>query len=87
VVGLGRKNIIIGRGNNYFHFTYVGNNAYAQVLAAEALIKASRSTEPIPEDIRMDGEAFVVTNDDPWKFWGFARALAIASGFEVDETK
>jgi sterol-4alpha-carboxylate 3-dehydrogenase (decarboxylating) len=87
MIGLGRKNLIIGGGNNVFDFTYAGNNAYAQVLAAETLIKASQSAEPIPEDMRVDGEAFVVTNDEPWKFWGFARALAIGSGFEVDETK
>ncbi|KAF2469383.1 sterol-4-alpha-carboxylate 3-dehydrogenase [Lindgomyces ingoldianus] len=87
MVGLGRKNVIIGSGTNQFDFTYVGNNAYAQMLAAAALVRASTSKEPIPDDERVDGEAFVVTNDEPWPFWEFARALAVAAGYTVDRTK
>lgn len=73
----------MGSGKNFFDFTYVGNNAYAQVLAASALVRASESEQPIPEDQRVDGEAFVVTNDEPWPFWDFARALAVAAGYKV----
>lgn len=87
MVGLGAKNVIIGKGTNQFDFTYVGNNAYAQVLAASALVRASGSKDPIPEDQRVDGEAFVVTNDEPWPFWDFARALAVSSGHTVDRSK
>ncbi|KAF2875745.1 hydroxysteroid dehydrogenase [Massariosphaeria phaeospora] len=87
MIGLGRKNLVIGGGKNNFDFTYVGNNAYAQVLAAEALIRASNSQDSILHDARVDGEAFVVTNDEPWPFWEFARALALGAGYPVDTSK
>jgi len=83
---LGRKNIIIGSGNNLFDFTYVGNNAYAQVLTAEALVQ-SAAGESRPDDLRVDGEAFVITNDEHWKFWEFACVLAQAAGHNVDRSK
>lgn len=85
MIGTGRKNLIIGSGENIFDFTYVGNNAYAQVLAASALVHASKSEQPIPEDQRVDGEAFVITNDEPWPFWDFARALAVGAGHEIQK--
>jgi sterol-4alpha-carboxylate 3-dehydrogenase (decarboxylating) len=84
---LGRKNIIIGTGNNMFDFTYVGNNAYAQVLAAKALVKAATAGDQQPDHLRVDGEAFVVTNDEPWKFWEFVQALSHAAGYNVDRSK
>lgn len=87
MVEAGRKNIIIGNGKNKFDFTYVGNNAYAQVLAAAALIRAATLNEPIPEDSRVAGEAFVVTNDEPYPFWDFAHNIAIAVGHPVDRSK
>ncbi|KAF1993445.1 putative 3-beta hydroxysteroid dehydrogenase/isomerase family protein [Amniculicola lignicola CBS 123094] len=84
---LGRKNIIIGTGDNMFDFTYVGNNAYAHVLAAKALVKTATTADQQPDHLRVDGEAFVVTNDEPWKFWDFAVALSQAAGYKVDRTK
>lgn len=87
MIEAGRKNLIIGTGKNKFDFTYVGNNAYAQVLAATALMRASTLDEPIPEELRVAGEAFVITNDEPCPFWDFARDIAIAVGHQVDRSK
>jgi len=84
---LGGKNIIIGSGKNKFDFTYVGNNAYGQVLAAAALIRESTLDASIPPESRVAGEAFVITNDEPYPFWDFARDLAIGAGFAIDRTK
>jgi sterol-4alpha-carboxylate 3-dehydrogenase (decarboxylating) len=87
MAGLGARNLIIGRGENKFDFTYVGNNAYAQVLAAQALLRASNLPDTIDPSHRVEGEAFVITNDDPWPFWEFSRALAVAAGYTVDRSK
>ncbi|KAK2858451.1 hypothetical protein FQN49_004720 [Arthroderma sp. PD_2] len=79
----GRSKIQVGDGKNLFDFTYHGNAAYAQVLAAKALLKASSSSDLPPEDQRVDGEAFVVTNDEHVPFWSFTHAVAAAAGYAV----
>ncbi|PSN61595.1 hypothetical protein BS50DRAFT_680580 [Corynespora cassiicola Philippines] len=33
--------------------------------------------------MKIDGEAFVITNDDPWPFWDFTRAVRTAAGYSV----
>ena len=33
---------------------------------------------------RADGEAFLVTNDDPFHFWDFARAIWTAAGASIN---
>lgn len=38
---------------------------------------------PPPENERVDGEVFVVTNDEPWRFWDFVRAVGAAAGCGV----
>lgn len=80
----GKARLQIGNNSNLFDWTYVGNNVHAQLLAARALV---RSYEQPKRDAtsRVDGEAFVITNDEPWHFWTFTRALAAAAGFPVAE--
>jgi sterol-4alpha-carboxylate 3-dehydrogenase (decarboxylating) len=75
----GKGRLQIGDGSNVFDWTYVENNAYAQLLAARALL-GSYSAHPPAENARVDGEAFAITNDEPWRFWTFTRALAAAAG-------
>ena len=70
----------LGDNNNLFDFTYVRNIAYAHLLAAYALIATHESPEPIPDDEKVDGEAFIITNDQPVYFWDFARAVWKAAG-------
>ena len=77
----GRTNIQLGEDTAWVDLAYVGNVAYAHILAAEALYKMQRHT---PDDKRVDGEAFFVTNDEPYHFWGFARAVWTAAGDQSD---
>jgi sterol-4alpha-carboxylate 3-dehydrogenase (decarboxylating) len=75
----GRSKMQVGAGTNLFDWTYLGNAAHAHILAARILMETSVSSPP-PPDQRVDGEAFVVTNDEPWPFWNFSRAVSAAIG-------
>lgn len=58
------------------------NNAHAQLLVARALIRSYE--QPVPDrELKVDGEAFAITNDEPWHFWTFTRALAAAAVYPV----
>ncbi|KAL1953089.1 hypothetical protein VTO42DRAFT_3608 [Malbranchea cinnamomea] len=78
----------LGDNNNLFDFTYVGNVAYAHMLAAELLIATHKRVEAglaRPLDFeRVDGEAFNVTNDSPIYFWDMARAIWALMGRVVE---
>jgi sterol-4alpha-carboxylate 3-dehydrogenase (decarboxylating) len=78
----GRAKMQIGSGKNYFDNTYVKNLTHAQILVAEALLKASRA-DPLSHDMRVEGEAFLVTDDDPYTFPGYARLVAEFAGHPV----
>jgi sterol-4alpha-carboxylate 3-dehydrogenase (decarboxylating) len=67
----GRANVQMGDGTNLYDFVYVGNVADAHILAAKALLRAHERAPG--EDERVDGEAFHLTNDEPWLFWDFTR--------------
>lgn len=76
----GRTNVQVGNNENLFDFTYVENVAHAHLLAANALLTSSRlDTVPLDTE-RVDGEAFLITNDSPVYFWDFARAVWNAAG-------
>lgn len=76
----GRTGVQVGDNNNIFDFSYVGNVAYAHLLAARALLTTAASkTVPLDTE-RVDGEAFFITNDAPVYFWDFARAVWFAAG-------
>ena len=74
----GQTNFQIGDGTNLFDWTYVGNVAYAHLLAADALLN------DIPG---VEGEAFFITNDEPAPFWHFARAVWAAAGDTTEPSK
>ncbi|KAF2119851.1 C-3 sterol dehydrogenase/C-4 decarboxylase [Lophiotrema nucula] len=80
----GKNKIQIGDNSKLFDWTYVDNNAYAQILAARALLRSQ--LEPQPDDRKVDGEAFVITNDNPWPFWDFTRAVGAAAGYPVKKS-
>lgn len=80
----GKGRMQIGDNSNLFDWTYVGNNAYAQIITARALVR-SYVHPPKAESERVDGEAFAITNDEPWYFWTFTRALAAAAGYPIKE--
>jgi sterol-4alpha-carboxylate 3-dehydrogenase (decarboxylating) len=79
----GRSNIQVGDGANLFDFTYLGNAAYGHILAAEALSRTSALAVPPDANKRVDGEVFVITNDEPVPFWWFVRAVAKAAGHPI----
>lgn len=75
----GKAKMQIGKGNNLFDYTYISNHVDAQLLAANKLVLPN----PPEGDMKVDGEAFVITNDDPWPFWDFARAVGAGAGYPV----
>lgn len=80
----GKNRFQIGNGENLFDWTYVGNAAHAHILAAEKLLAASSSAK-ILDDMRVDGEAFFITNASPMRFWDFVRALGDAAGYPTEK--
>ncbi|KAL9072665.1 MAG: hypothetical protein Q9157_005018 [Trypethelium eluteriae] len=73
----GPTTVQLGANDNLFDFTYVANAAHAHLLAASALLATPRGANAtVPLDLeRVDGEAFVVTNDEPVYFWDFPREV------------
>ncbi|KAJ5354967.1 uncharacterized protein N7496_012179 [Penicillium cataractarum] len=69
----------LGDNDNLFDFTYVGNIAYAHMLAGHRLLATYDRYEsgqggPLEHE-RVDGEAFNITNDSPVYFWDVTRAM------------
>ncbi|KAJ4295703.1 erg26, C-3 sterol dehydrogenase [Collariella sp. IMI 366227] len=76
----GKNNVQVGENDNLFDFTYAENVAHGHLLAARALL-VTYASKTIPLDTeRVDGEAFIITNDSPVYFWDFARAVWAAAG-------
>lgn len=59
-----RTNVQIGNNLNLNDYTYVGNVAYAHILAAKRI-----------DNDGVAGEVFIITNDEPMYWWDFPRAL------------
>jgi sterol-4alpha-carboxylate 3-dehydrogenase (decarboxylating) len=59
-------------------WVYTSNVAQAHLLAAKALLDRFHTST----DMRVDGEAFFVTDDSPMRFWEFSRKVWIAAGDE-----
>jgi sterol-4alpha-carboxylate 3-dehydrogenase (decarboxylating) len=76
----GRTAFQVGSNHNLFDFTYVGNVSHAHLLAARLLL-ATHNAKTVPlNSERADGEAFIVTNDNPIYFWDFPRAIWALAG-------
>ena len=80
----GQTKFQIGNNTNLFDFTEVTNVAHAHHLAAAALLTTSDREDqgqaaPLDTE-RVDGEAFLITNDSPAYFWDFARTVWAAAG-------
>jgi sterol-4alpha-carboxylate 3-dehydrogenase (decarboxylating) len=85
---LGRSGKIkfqIGSGKNKYDLVYAGNAAEGHVQAAHMLLRASESDHAIPENERVDGEAFNMSNGEPWLFWGAARFVSTVAGYPINE--
>lgn len=75
----GKLKFQFGNGKNLFDWTFNENVIYAQFLAAQALLK-SHAQQP-PEDMRVAGEGFLITNDEHMSFWEFGRKIGDAAGY------
>lgn len=69
----------LGDNQNLYDFTYAGNIAYAHFLAAERLLGTSKRVaeggiQPLAHE-KVDGEAFMITNDTPVTFWDASHFL------------
>ncbi|KAI9368614.1 hypothetical protein BJX61DRAFT_208123 [Aspergillus egyptiacus] len=78
----------LGDNTNLFDFTYVGNVAYSHALAAFRLLVThkrieSGQSEPLDYE-RVDGEAFLITNDQPVYFWDLTHAAWALAGRVVE---
>lgn len=84
----GQTKFQLGENDNLFDCTYVGNVAYAHILAAVALMDthALGSTQPLDHE-RVDGEAFFITNGEPVYFWDFVRSVWRAGGDRTEVEK
>ncbi|KAK7996684.1 sphingolipid long chain base-responsive protein [Apiospora arundinis] len=80
----GKGKFQMGPGGNLFDFVYISNLVDAHILAAEALLKAFGHPPP-PQDFRVDGECFHITNHERVPFWEFQRAIGASVGFPVKE--
>lgn len=77
-----KTKVQFGNNKNWIDFTYVGNAAHAHILATEKLLQA-HSLPPSKQE-RVDGEAFLVTNDEPFHFWDFVYAVWAVAGDKTD---
>ncbi|MCJ1310741.1 erg26, C-3 sterol dehydrogenase [Agyrium rufum] len=71
--------------SKYTDYTYVSNVADAHVLAAKALFDGAISSNP--HGPKVDGEAFFITNDEPWLYWDFIRKVWACAGYETPLNK
>jgi sterol-4alpha-carboxylate 3-dehydrogenase (decarboxylating) len=80
----GRANYRFGTGSYLFDTVYVENCTHAQVLLARALVKAATSS-PLPANTKIEGEAFVVSNDEHIPFWDIQRLVADIGGRPIKD--
>ncbi|KAM5476752.1 putative 3beta-hydroxysteroid-4alpha-carboxylate 3-dehydrogenase [Microsporum audouinii] len=67
----------IGTNSKLFEFVYVKSAANAHVLAAKSLLSTDTGR------LKVDGEAFFVTDGKPQPFFDFARKAYAAAGYPV----
>ncbi|KAI8331559.1 3-beta hydroxysteroid dehydrogenase/isomerase family-domain-containing protein [Chlamydoabsidia padenii] len=75
----GQHRFQIGNNTSLMDFTYVGNIAYAHVLAAEKLALSKESP--------VGGQAFNLTNGTPVPFWDFASKVWYEYGMDMPKSK
>lgn len=71
----GRTKVQLGSNRNLFDFTDNTNVAHAHCLAAMKLREHRAMSQPPKPDMRVDGEVFIVTNNEPGYFWSFMRSV------------
>ena len=79
VLKSGQHKMQIGDNTNLFDTVSVENVANAHLLAAKALLAANLQTT----GLKVDGEAFNITDDDPIPFWDFQRLIWAVAGTKI----
>jgi sterol-4alpha-carboxylate 3-dehydrogenase (decarboxylating) len=74
----GQTKVQIGNNQNLFDFTENKNVAQAHYLAAVTLTRSQKV--PPEDDVKVDGEAFFISNNEPRCFWNFMRLAWIYAG-------
>ncbi|KAI9657193.1 MAG: erg26, C-3 sterol dehydrogenase [Trizodia sp. TS-e1964] len=89
VLRRGQTGFQLGDNSNLFDFTYVGNVAYAHILAARALLVTHQKypTSLPPASDKVDGEAFFITNGSPIYFWDMPRSVWKVAGHQAAQPK
>lgn len=73
----------LGDNSNLYDWVHVENAATAHILAAKALLaESARLGEEHEEDkaMKVSGEAFIITDDNPLPFWDLPRKIWAAAG-------
>ncbi len=76
-----KTHLQLGDNTNLYDSIYVGNAAMAHVMAAKALLMTDAS------GLKVDGEAFFITDDAPIPFWDFQRKIWAAAGHDISLDK
>jgi sterol-4alpha-carboxylate 3-dehydrogenase (decarboxylating) len=84
----GQTRVQIGTNDNLFDFTEITNVAHAHHLCLAALLATrdrldAGGAAPLDHE-KVDGEAFLITNDSPVYFFDFARAAWSAAGDKTE---
>lgn len=80
----GQTKFQLGANENLFDFTYVGNVAYAHILAAIGLMQThALGVQPLDHE-KIDGEAFFITNGEPVYFWDFVHRIWREAGDKTE---
>ncbi|XP_077250316.1 3beta-hydroxysteroid-dehydrogenase/decarboxylase-like [Tasmannia lanceolata] len=77
----GKSKFIIGDGNNLYDFTYVENVAHAHICAEQVLASDGDSAK------KAAGQAYLITNMEPKKFWEFMSLILEGLGYERPRIK
>ena len=81
-----RHHIQIGPNQTLFDFVSARNAANAHILCAENLLQ-TRKNHLTSEELKVDGEAFFVTDGSPILFWDFERKIWSAAGDTMPKEK
>ncbi len=83
----GQTGFQLGKNENLYDFTYVGNVVHGHILAAAALLDAHGQSPRSGDHEKVDGEAFFITNGTPVYFWDFARTVWKAAGDKTEPSQ
>ena len=79
----GGTRVQIGSNTNPVDWCTVTNAASAHILAAKALVARAE----LPKELKVDGEAFFITDDNPVALWDFVRKIWAAAGDQTPKEK